>query len=214
MARGHSIADYPPKYGLAVSGMVHPERVIHNANAVPDQVLILTKPLGTGALIAGQRLGQASAADYRGALDSMKQLNRIAAQIMQEFRIRAATDITGFGLLGHALNIAQASQVGIEIDSARIPALPGALDLLAAGCIPGACFRNLDHVAAFSDFAANLAYAHKMLVLDPQTSGGILLCAPADQAQAILAALQGRGCPSAAIVGRTTPLGEKPLAVL
>lgn len=211
---GHSIADYPPKYGLAVSGMVHPERVIHNANAVPDQVLILTKPLGTGALVAGQRLGQASAADYGRALDSMKQLNRSAAEIMQEFRIRAATDITGFGLLGHALNIAQASQVSIEIDTAGIPALPGALDLLEAGCIPGACFRNLDHVEAFSHFAPDLAYARKMLVLDPQTSGGILLCAPANHAQAILAALKDRGCPSAAMVGRTTTLGEKHLVVL
>jgi selenide, water dikinase len=111
MVGGHSIADYPHKYGLAFSGMVHPERVIHNANAVPDQVLILTKPLGTGALVAGQRFGQASAADYGCAFDFMKQRNRIAAEIMQEFRIRTATDNTGLGLLGHALNIARSSQV-------------------------------------------------------------------------------------------------------
>jgi selenide,water dikinase len=211
---GHSIADHPPKYGLAVTGVVHPERMINNANGEPGQVLILTKPIGTGTLVAGQRLGQASDSDYQGALDSMKQLNRDAAEIMQEFQIRTATDITGFGLLGHALNIAKASGIGMEIDSASIPALPGAMELIAAGCIPGACFRNLGHVEASADFAPDLPYPRKMLTLDPQTSGGILFCAPFDQAEAILAALAGRGCPHAAIIGRTTAPGPKQLVVL
>ncbi|MDD2321170.1 MAG: selenide, water dikinase SelD [Geobacteraceae bacterium] len=210
---GHTIADYPPKYGLAVTGIVHPERLINNANAEPGQVLILTKPIGTGALVAGQRLGQASAADYQGALDSMKQLNRQPAEVMQEFRVRAATDITGFGLLGHALNIAKASGVAMEIDAAKIPALPGALELLEKGCIPGASYRNLSHVESSADFAPGLAYTLKMLTLDPQTSGGILLCAPADTADALLAELRRRGCPAAAVIGRTTPLGHKHLVV-
>lgn len=210
---GHTIADYPPKFGLAVTGVVHPDRLINNANAEPGQVLILTKPLGTGALVAGQRLGQASAADYQQALDSMKQLNRAAAEIMQEFSVRAATDITGFGLLGHALNIAKASSVCLEIDTATIPALPGALDLLDAGCIPGACFRNLSHVEDSCDFVPELTYSRKMLTLDPQTSGGILLCAPAERAEAILAELRKRCCPASAIIGRTSPLGLKHLVV-
>jgi selenide,water dikinase len=210
---GHSIADSPPKYGLAVTGIVHPEKLIDNAKGEPGQVLILTKPIGTGTLVAGRRLGQASDIDYGRALDSMKQLNRNAAQIMQEFNIRAATDVTGFGLLGHALNIAKASSVGIEIDTAEIPALPGALELLEAGCIPGACFRNLSHVEASTDFAPDLPYSRKMLALDPQTSGGILLCTPADRAEAIMKALSGRGCRSAAIIGRTTTLGSKHLVV-
>ncbi len=210
---GHTIADYPPKYGLAVTGIVHPERLINNANAEPDQVLILTKPIGTGTLVAGQRLGQASAADYQRALDSMKQLNRKPAEVMQEFRIRAATDITGFGLLGHCLNIAKASGVTLEIDAERVPVLPGVIDLLEAGCIPGASFRNLSHVESSTDFAPGLAYSLKMLTLDPQTSGGILLCAPADTADALLAALRSQGCPSAAVIGRTTPLGRKHLVV-
>lgn len=210
---GHTIADYPPKYGLAVTGVVHPERLINNANAEPGQVLILTKPLGTGALVAGQRLGQAAEADYRQALASMKQLNRTAAEIMQEFSIRAATDITGFGLLGHALNIAKASAVSVEIDSAQIPALPGALALLDAGCIPGASFRNLSHVEESCEFASDLSYSRKMLTLDPQTSGGILLCAPPDRAEAILAELRTRCCPASAIIGRTSPLGRKHLVV-
>jgi selenide,water dikinase len=210
---GHTIADYPPKFGLAVTGVVHPERLINNANAEPGQVLILTKALGTGALVAGQRLGQASAADYQRALDSMKQLNRVAAEIMQEFSVRAATDITGFGLLGHALNIAKASGVSVEIDTAMIPALPGALELLDAGCIPGASFRNLSHVEEFCDFAPELTYSRKMLTLDPQTSGGILFCAPADWAEAILTELRKRCCPVSAIIGRTCSLGRKHLVV-
>ncbi|MRR55197.1 MAG: selenide, water dikinase SelD [Deltaproteobacteria bacterium] len=210
---GHTIADYPPKYGLAVTGVVHPDRLINNANAEPGQALILTKPLGTGALVAGQRLGQAAAADYQRALDSMKQLNRAAAEIMQEFSVRAATDITGFGLLGHALNIAKASGVTVEIDTTLIPSLPGALELLDAGCIPGASFRNLSHVEESCDFAPELTYTRKMLTLDPQTSGGILLCAPADRAEAILAELLKRCCPASAIIGRTSSLGRKYLVV-
>lgn len=210
---GHTIADYPPKYGLAVTGVVHPERLINNANAEAGQVLILTKPIGTGALVAGQRLGQASAADYQRALDSMKQLNRGAAEIMQQFQVRAATDITGFGLLGHALNVAKASGVTMEIDTAKVPALPGALELLDAGCIPGASFRNLSHVEESTDFAAGISYSRKMLTLDPQTSGGILLCAPQDRAEAILDELRTRCCPASAIIGRTRPLGRKHLIV-
>jgi selenide,water dikinase len=211
---GHSIADYPPKYGLAVTGIVHPDRLISNANGDPGQVLILTKPIGTGTLVAGRRLGQASDADYQRAIDSMKQLNRDAAEIMQDFQVRTATDITGFGLLGHALNIARASGISMEIDTAKVPALPGAMELLEAGCIPGACFRNLGHVEASVDFAPDLPYSRKMLTLDPQTSGGILLCAPADRAEAILAALVARGCPLAAVIGRTSSIGGKHLVVL
>lgn len=210
---GHTIADYPPKYGLAVTGLVHPERLINNANAEPGQVLILTKPIGTGTLVAGQRLGQASAADYQRALDSMKQLNRGAAEIMQEFGIRAATDITGFGLLGHCLNIAKASGVTLEIEAAKVPALPGVLDLLDKGCIPGASYRNLAHIESSADFAAGLAYSLKMLTLDPQTSGGILMCVPAERVDEVLAELRSRCCPFAAVVGRTTPLGGKHLVV-
>lgn len=208
---GHTIADYPPKYGLAVTGVVHPERLITNANAEPGQVLILTKPIGTGILVAGQRLAQAAAADYRRALDSMKQLNRTAAEIMQEFQIRTATDITGFGLLGHALNIAKASGISLEIDTSKVPTLPGAMELLDAGCIPGACFRNLDHVEASTDFAPNLSYPHKMLTLDPQTSGGLLLCAPPEAVESILAELHARCSPFAAAIGQTTSLGSKHL---
>jgi selenide,water dikinase len=208
---GHTIADYPPKYGLAVTGIVHPDRLISNANAQPDQLLILTKPIGTGTLVAGQGIGQASVDDYGNALDSMKQLNREAAAILQEFGIRAATDVTGFGLLGHALNIAKASGVTMEIDARKVPALPGAMALLDAGCIPGAAFRNLGYLEHACKFAPDLPYALKMLALDPQTSGGILFCAPQEHASAILSELHARSCPFASIIGRTTAFTQKHL---
>jgi selenide,water dikinase len=144
----------------------------------------------------------------------MKQLNREAAEIMQQFQVRAATDITGFGLLGHALNIAKASGVSMEIDTTRIPALPGALELLDAGCIPGASFRNLSHVEASAEFSPDISYSRKMLTLDPQTSGGILMCAPPDQAEAILAELCARCCAASAIIGKTTALVRNHLVVL
>jgi selenide,water dikinase len=144
----------------------------------------------------------------------MKQLNRDAATIMQEFGIRTATDVTGFGLLGHALNIAKASGVTMEIDARKVPALPGAMELLSAGCIPGAAFRNLEYLEHTSDFASDLPYALKMLTLDPQTSGGILFCAPPQHAPAILAELHRRGCPHAAIIGRTSALATKHLHLL
>jgi selenide, water dikinase len=206
---GHTIADYPPKFGLAVTGMVHPDRLINNANATPGLTLILSKPIGTGTLVAGQRLGQAKPEDYERALTAMKQLNREAAQVMQEFGVRAATDITGFGLLGHVLNIAKASNVAMEIDAHAIPHLPGVLALINAGCIPGAAFRNLSHVEEHTRFAADVPYSLKMLALDPQTSGGMLMCAPSERAEEILAALQQRGCPDAAIIGRTLPYTDK-----
>jgi selenide,water dikinase len=211
---GHTIADYPPKYGLAVTGVVHPDRLITNTNAEPGQLLILTKPLGTGTLIAGKRLGLVSPVDYKGVIDSMKQINRESAVVMQEFGIRAATDITGFGLLGHALNIAKGSGVTLEIVSRKAPALPGAMELINAGCIPGAAFRNQAHIEEHLECTTNLPYALKMLAMDPQTSGGILLCAPERVAPEILRELRGRGFPNAAIIGRTTPIERKHLRMI
>lgn len=211
---GHTIADYPPKYGLAVTGTVHPDRLVDNSKAEPGQVLILTKPIGTGTLVAAQRLGQASPEDYERALDSMKQLNREAAVIMQEFGVRAATDVTGFGLLGHALNIARASNVTIEIEAEKVPLLPGVLQLIDAGCIPGAAFRNQGHVEDDTEFASGLPYALKMLTLDPQTSGGLLICVTPERVEKILAELHSRGCPNAAVIGRTAPFTRRHLVVV
>ncbi|MDC7225327.1 MAG: selenide, water dikinase SelD [Spirochaetales bacterium] len=173
---GHTIDDYPPKYGLAVTGTVHPERIITNSAAESGDLLILTKALGTGVLAAGKRIGEVLEEDFHGAVESMKQLNKSAAGIMQKYGVVCATDITGFSLLGHALKLARESGVSIEMDSTSIPSLPGAYNLLEYGCIPGAAFRNLNYVEDSVQFAPDLDYNLKMLAADAQTSGGILMC--------------------------------------
>lgn len=204
LAGGHTIDDYPPKYGLAVTGTVHPDKIITNAEASPGDILILTKALGTGVLTAGKRIGEASGGDFQNALDSMKQLNRQAADIMQEFGVRCATDITGFSLLGHGMKLARESRVLFEFDSKSLPVLPGAYDLLDYGCIPGAAFRNISYVEDSVSFAADLDYNLKMLAADAQTSGGILLCAPIKDVPRILERLKMHYAQTS-VVGRVLP---------
>ncbi|HEY9069992.1 MAG TPA: selenide, water dikinase SelD [Candidatus Ozemobacteraceae bacterium] len=205
---GHTIADSPPKYGLAVTGVVHPSRVIANSKGRPGQALILTKPLGTGVLVAGQRVGEAEPAHYRTALESMKQLNRAGAEIMQKYGVTCATDVTGFGLLGHALHIARASRITLEFEAARLPALPGARALLELGCIPGGVFRNQAYIEKAAFFDGGVSQADRMLTLDPQTSGGLLMLISPDVAEPALADLHAAGFSSAALIGRSTALQE------
>jgi selenide,water dikinase len=198
---GHTIVDDVPKYGLAVTGTVHPKRVITNSAAQPDDVLILTKPIGAGVIMAGKRIGEANESHYSEVLKSMKQLNKEGARIMQKYGVRCATDITGFGLLGHALKMAMGSSVTLHIDSNKITYFDGALDLVDMGCIPGACFRNLDYVDKHCSFEKNLNYNHKMLILDAQTSGGLLICAPKSKANDIKNDLISSGFERSTIIG-------------
>jgi selenide,water dikinase len=210
LAGGHTIDDFPPKYGLAVTGTVHPDRIITNSCARPGETLILAKPIGTGTIIAGQRLGEVTAEDYQAALDGMKLLNKRGAKIMRAHGIRCATDITGFGLLGHVYEMATGSGMSVRLASTAVPLLNGAYDLIDLGCIPGASFRNLRYVDPHVRFADGLDYNLKMLLVDAQTSGGLLLASPPDQARAIIAELQEAGYPHAAAIGSVeekSPLG-------
>ena len=198
---GHTIDDFPPKYGLAVTGTVHPDKVITNANAVAGDQLILTKPLGTGIIVAGQRIDAVSQEDYQTALDYMKLLNKKGSELMQKYGVRAATDITGFGLLGHSYKIATESNVTISIDSNKLPLLSGALELAEIGCIPGACFRNQEYVETACSFATSLNYERRMLMMDAQTSGGLLICAPKATANDLLAELIDTDYSESRIIG-------------
>ncbi len=204
LSGGHTLDDYPPKYGLAVTGVVHPGRIIQNDALRPGEVLLLTKPLGVGVLIAGQRIGEARQEDYRKALDNMKVLNRMAAVLMQKYGIRAATDVTGFSLLGHGLKMAQASGVAMVLESRKLPILPGAYDLVDEGCIPGAAFRNLSYTEKHIAFASTVDYNLKMLCADAQTSGGILLSCPEDRADGLLKELL-EFYPESCKIGNTLP---------
>ena len=210
---GHTIADATPKYGLAVTGIVHPSRVITNACAKPGDMLILTKPIGTGTILAGHRMGIVGQERYAVALQLMQELNLRGAEIMQRFNVRCATDVTGFGLLGHALHIARASKVTLEIATAYVPLLAGAYDVAESGCIPGAAFNNLRYVEGECEFDAGIEYPSKMLTLDPQTSGGLLMSVAAALCGTVLDALRSSGYAASAVVGRAIPRGRTALVV-
>lgn len=201
---GHTIHDATVKYGLAVVGTVTPERLITNARAQKGDMLILTKPLGAGIVVAGQRTGLAAHKTYRTAIDNMKILNDTAAEIMQKYSLHAATDITGFGLAGHLLSLVKASGVSAEVDCKNLPIIDGAIQIAAQGCIPGAAFRNLDHVKHSGVvFESSVDLEHKAVVCDAQTSGGILMCAPQNVANDILAELRShQKCAASAIIGQ------------
>lgn len=210
---GHTITDPVPKYGLAVTGSIHPQKIITNAAAQPGDILVLSKALGTGVLMAGHKIGEAPAQSYQYALDSMRQLNRDGGRIMQQFSIRCATDITGFGLLGHALKLALASQVTLRIDTFALPQLPDSYSLLDLGCIPGACFRNQAFVQSQTHFSAGLDYNLKMLALDAQTSGGLLACVTPERVHDYTQVMRNAGYPHTTVIGSVTPAGAKALEV-
>ena len=209
---GHTINDSPLKYGLAVTGVVHPDKVITNSNAQPGDVIILTKPLGTGIITAGKKIGEVSEDDYSETLFTMMQLNKPACDVMQKFGIKCATDITGFSLLGHALKISMASKVTLSFNSQSLPLLKGAYDLADMGCIPGAAFRNLDFVKEFCQFE-KIDYNYKMIMLDAQTSGGILMTVPSKRANEVIKELQNNGLKSATCVGEVILPTEKNIIV-
>jgi selenide,water dikinase len=206
---GHTIDDFPPKYGLAVVGYVHPEKIITNAGARPGNLMIITKPVGTGVILAGQRMKMASEDDVNMAKKLMKTLNRSGADVMNKFKIRGATDITGYGLAGHALKMARASNVSIELKPDKVPLIGSTYRLVDEGCIPGASFRNLEFVENDSHFGMNLDYNLKMIAMDAQTSGGLLMCVQPEISDQVISELHYAGLPHAAVIGKVTDKKEK-----
>jgi len=206
---GHTIDDYPPKYGLAVIGYIHPGKIIKNSGARPGDVLIITKPLGTGVILAAQRLKIASADDADQAKNLMKMLNKSGSEIMNKFKIIGATDITGFGLAGHALKMAKASNVSMTFNLSGIPLIGSTYKLVDEGCIPGASFRNLDFVENDTCFTADLNYNLKMIAMDAQTSGGLLMCVRPEISDQVISELQKAGLSHSAIIGKVTGKKDK-----
>lgn len=198
---GHTIDDTPPKYGLAVIGMVEPAKLVTNSGLTPGDVIILTKPLGSGILVAGQKVGLANAEAYHTALEYMKVLNSNVLEVFRFGQVRGGTDVTGFGLLGHALKMARASNVTIHINAAAVPLLPEAYKLADEGCIPGAAFRNLKYVEGETLFAPSLIFVYRALLADAQTSGGIMFGIKPELAEEAIAILRRSGATEAAIIG-------------
>jgi selenide,water dikinase len=210
---GHTIVNDVPLYGLAVTGTVHPDRIATNAGAKAGDVLILTKPIGAGIIMAGKRIGEIGDESYRAVLESMKQLNHGGAVVMRKYGVKSATDITGFGLAGHALKMAQASGVTIRLYADQVPLFEGAMDLLNLGCIPGACFRNLEFVESDTTFGAGLDYEHKMLMMDAQTSGGLLMCCDPAQVPDMLRDLSDNGFGKSSVIGEVVHFTAKHLVI-
>jgi selenide, water dikinase len=190
---GHSIDDHEPKYGLAVTGTVHPDRVVRNRGGRPGDPLILTKPLGTGIITTAIKHQVAPADSEAAAVASMLRLNRESAAAMATVDAHAATDVTGFGLLGHLHYLARASGVAARIVAAEVPFLPGAEALADAGEVPGGTRSNERFLSSRVGWPAGLPAARRTMLCDAQTSGGLLIAVPAGQATRLLSALDSRG---------------------
>lgn len=202
IAGGHSIDDEELKFGLSVTGVVHPDRLLRNNAGRPGDYLVLTKPLGSGTLAHAVKKQLITEAQYAEFLRVTTFLNRVPAEVAVAAGLACATDITGFGLLGHTHEVAAGSGVGADLWFDRLPLMPGAREHIAAGAIPGATGRNLAHYGPHVSWADGLDPWAKPTLADPQTSGGLLLAVPADKLTAVLEALGAAGALAAAVVGR------------
>ena len=210
---GHTIDDPEPKFGLAVTGRVHPDRIFTNAGAAIGDLLVLTKPLGTGIIGTAIKHGHADPHHACAAVDSMVALNRGAATAMRAVGAGACTDITGFGLLGHLLNIARESAVSLEIDYPSLPVLPGVHRYIAREIVPGGTERNLTAVSSEVAWPTDLPESARLLLADAQTSGGLVISVPADRADQLITAIEREGAPCAVVIGRVVTSAAAPLIV-
>lgn len=200
---GHSIIDDEVKYGLAVTGRIDPERMLTNAAARPGSTLVLTKPLGTGFVTTALKRGLVDRTQAAATIDSMRALNASASRAALAVGARCATDVTGFGLLGHASHVARASRVTLEITADSVPALPIAREAWEAGARPGGAERNEEYLRDLVDWGAATGFVRDVLI-DPQTSGGLLVAVPDDRVSEYLSAV-----PGAAVIGTVRPRGPR-----
>jgi len=210
---GHSIKDPEVKFGFAVTGVVRPDRIMTNDKARPGNLLILTKPLGTGLACFAQQLGKADAALLEATARSMTELNGPAAEEAVKAGVRAATDVTGFGLLGHLAEMAVQSRVTAEIWAEEVPLFKGVLDLARKGVISGAVERNREYAMRFVTKADDVGEEWEAILLDPQTSGGLLLAVPRARAAGLLKRLAARGAAAARVIGRVVERSEGAIRV-
>ena len=200
---GHTISDDELKYGLAVTGLIHPDKIITNANARPGDVLILTKPIGTGTITTALKAGKSTEAAIKYVTELMARLNKTASEACQRVGINACTDITGFGLLGHALEIARESSVGLIFKFDNIPFIPDAIETTKKGFVPGGTKANHLYAAPDVEYAARLGKNEQYLLCDPQTSGGLLISVPENRSERLRTELTDAG-DLAQIIGYVT----------
>jgi len=210
---GHTIDDKEPKYGLAVTGVVHPGRVLANASAREGDALILTKPLGSGILTTAAKAGLLEKADYDLMVCVMTRLNDKSGRSMARFEVHSCTDITGFGLMGHLREMAAGSGLTARITAADVPVMEAALGFARYGIIPGGAHRNRDFVSASARIADSVPLALSDVLFDPQTSGGLLISVAQSDAEALLCDIRAHS-PEAAIIGRMEAKGDAAIEVL
>ena len=207
---GHTVRDDELKYGLSVTGLIDPRRILTNAAARPGDHLVLTKPIGTGVIITGYRRGAVSEELLMRAVNWMAALNRVACETMLEFDPHSCTDITGFGLSGHALGMAKASNVRMRMRFKDIPKYDESLDLIGQGVATSVTGSNLQVAQDYMTFSGPFSDDEKWLIVDPQTSGGLFISLPAEQAPILVARLRERGNPVAAVIGEVVPADGRP----
>lgn len=206
---GHSVADEEIKFGYAVTGTVHPERVWTNRGARPGDALVLTKPLGTGLIATALKRGMADPAHVEASMSSMLELNRAACEALAGLQVHALTDVTGFGLIGHAREMAVASEVTLAIEAARVPVLPGALEYARAGAIAGGLKNNREFASCAVELRGDAPPELLDVLYDPQTSGGLLAALPEEDAAAFLERF-----PRARRIGYVLPRQERWIRIL
>ena len=199
---GHTVDDPELKYGLSVTGTIHPDKVVRNSTARAGDKLILTKPLGTGIISTAIKAGKADAATIEAVTKSMSELNKTASELMVKVGVSACTDVTGFGLLGHACEMIEGREIGMVIDSAALPYFPAFKELSEIGTVPGGLNRNRDYRKDMVDIASNIPKFLQYLLFDPQTSGGLLISVPPEKANQLLDSLHNNGITAAVLIGK------------
>ena len=214
IAGGHSVEDNEPKYGLSVMGVVHPDKVVTNSGAKAGDVLILTKPLGLGILNTAIKADLLEAETINIAVNTMSYLNKDACEAMMIVGVNSCTDITGFGLLGHALEMAEGSQVTMEIWSDYIPIIKESLELARMGIIPGGAYKNESYIGDKVIFNNDIKQEIKDILYDPQTSGGLLISVSEDKSEKLMKLLKEKNKTSFNIIGKVKEKGQNPLEVI
>ena len=211
---GHSVEDNEPKYGLSVMGMVHPGKVTANSGANPGDMLILTKPLGIGVLNTAIKADLTDESTYKKAVDVMSYLNKDACEAMMKVGINGCTDITGFGILGHGFEMAEASNVSLEIWSDYIPIIKESIDFAKMGIIPAGAYNNEGYIGTRVRFAESIKQEIKDIMYDPQTSGGLLISVPEERFDKLMEELRIRNKTDFNIIGKVKAKGKYSIEVI
>ncbi len=205
---GHSIKDNEIKFGFAVTGTIHPEKIITNDKAQPGDILVLTKPLGTGVIGFANQIGKASAESLNTISRSMAELNKIPAEVMVDMGVKTATDVTGFGLLGHLSEIAAQSRVTVEIFVDRVPFFDGVFDYIRQGMISGAIERNKEFASLYVTTSSGVSEERETVLYDPQTSGGLLIAINPNDAKELIERLKKKGIDFTTVIGKVVSKSE------